>query len=232
MPIAPSPESTNVETTRWSITYRLFAFTLALGFWSYHVGQHPFDATGGWRYLTNWGHSFNLLALTWALASHWMPRLRIQNPILPVALTLGTIVVILYWSLYLIDPAMVNDKGSPMPWYSEWYMHLGSTVSVYIEAFILNKKPRNQLMPVGTLAVVAGLYITWVDRVVPLYNTQPCGIKTSVCGYPYPFLNDLTVQSRFALYLGAFAFIIALCHLILTIWSRVSDARHPGSPAQ
>lgn len=221
-------ESFDVRNTSWSLTYRLVALTLALGFWVYYVGRHPFDATGGWRYLTNWGHSANLLALGWALGSNWVPRLQRANPILPVALTLGTVVVILYWSLYLMDPALVNGKN-PLPWYSDWYMHLGSTVTVYIEAFLLNKRPKDKLFAMRPLAAVALLYIVWADRIVPLYNSKPCGLTTTVCGYPYPFLNDLTAPSRIALYLGAVALLFLLCLSIMFVWTKVDSRQKPGS---
>lgn len=228
MPTERIEETSPITNTVWSLAYRLVVFALALGFWAYYVGRHPFDATGGWRYLTNWGHSLNLLALAWALSSYWVPGLRQKNPILPVALTLGTVVVILYWSLYLMDPALVNGKN-PLPWYSEWYMHLGSTVTVYLEAFLFNKKPENKLFAIGPLAAVALLYIVWADRVVPLYNTQPCGLTTAVCGYPYPFLNDLPAQSRIILYLGASAFLMVLCLAIMFVWAKVSDSKKTGS---
>ncbi len=205
----------------WAIFYRLAVFGLALGFWLYYVGRHPFDATGGWRYLTNWGHSFNLLALSWALASHKIPMLQARNPVLPTALTMGTIVVILYWSLYIMDPALVNG-ANPLPWYSEWYMHLGSTVTVYIEAFVLNKSPTTPRRALVPLACVATCYILWVELVVPNYNNRPCGLTTDVCGYPYPFLNDLSVTSRYGLYVAAFTAMVFLCAGIIKLWSRVT----------
>ena len=214
-------ESSFVLFPSWAIVYRTTAFLLALGFWVYYVGRHPFDATGGWRYLTNWGHSFNLLALTWALAAHRIPLLQNRNPILPVALTIGSVVVILYWSLYLIDPALVNG-ANPLPWYSEWYMHLGSTVTVYIEAFVLNRNPNETRKAVIPLGCVATCYILWVELVVPNYNNKPCGLTTQVCGYPYPFLNDLSSTSRYGLYLAAFTGMVLLCATILKAWSKIT----------
>ena len=220
-----SPKPTeNVMTTRWALPYRILAFLLAAGFWGYYVGRHPFDATGGWRYLTNWGHSFNLLALAWALASSWLPGLRTKNPILPTALTIGTIVVILYWSLYMIDPALVNG-AHPLPWYSEWYLHLGSTVTVYIEAICLNKAPTRPIQALGPVALVTIGYIAWVDLVVPRFNNKPCGLTTDTCGYPYPFLNDLSGQSRMMLYVGAGLGLLALCAALLTLWSKLRTPR-------
>ena len=212
----------SIRYPEWALAYRLVVFILALSFWLYYVGRHPFDATGGWRYLTNWGHSLNLLALTWALGSHKMPVLQQQNPILPTALTMGSIVVILYWSLYIMDPALVNG-ANPLPWYSEWYMHLGSTVTVFVEGLILNQSPREPRRALLPLAAVATCYIMWVEFVVPNYNNKPCGLTTDVCGYPYPFLNDLSVTSRYVLYLAAFSFLVFLCAVIIKLWGRATS---------
>jgi hypothetical protein len=216
-----SNQQVSIQYPNWAIFYRVAVFGLALGFWIYYVGRHPFDATGGWRYLTNWGHSFNLLALTWALSSHKVPALQTRNPILSTALTMGTIVVILYWSLYIIDPALVNG-ANPLPWYSEWYMHLGSTVTVYIEALLLNKAPSQPKRALVPLGLVATCYISWIEWVVPNYNNRPCGLTTNVCGYPYPFLNDLSVTSRYGLYLGAFIAMVFLCAVIIKLWGRAT----------
>ena len=214
-------QSNSIRFPNGALIYRLIVFGLALGFWLYYVGRHPFDATGGWRYLTNWGHSLNLLALGWALGSHGLVSFQIRNPLLPTALTMGSIVVILYWSLYIIDPALVNG-ANPLPWYSEWYMHLGSTVTVYIEAFLFNRPPMERKKALIPLACVATCYISWVELIVPNYNSQPCGLTTDVCGYPYPFLNDLTVMPRYGLYVAAFTGLVFLCAAILGLWKRLT----------
>ena len=59
-----------------ALAFRLTAFGLAAGYKLYYVGSRPFDATGGWRYLTNWGLTLNLVIGAWALGCMFIPVLQ------------------------------------------------------------------------------------------------------------------------------------------------------------
>ena len=218
--MAEASVDTHDNKTVWAFLFRLLAFGLAAGFWTYYVGRKPFDASAGWRYLTNWGLTLNLLVATWAVAARWVPKMNEQNPLLPPALTISSMVVILYWGLYIIDPNLVNSNGG-LPWYSELYMHLGTTIFVYSEAFLFNRAPIKKLKSLLTVAFLGLAYILWVDQVVAPSNTSPCGLTSDVCGYPYPFLNDLTGATRIAFYLLAGSAMLGLSATIHWIWSKV-----------
>ena len=111
------PKSEGGESLpRWSTPARVIILVLVAVFWAYYAGQHSFGPTGGWRYLTIWGLSLNLLVAIWAVIGIWNPRFGKKNPLLPTALSIGSLVVVLYWGLYAIDPTMVNGTGG-RPWW-------------------------------------------------------------------------------------------------------------------
>ena len=208
-----------------ALAFRLTAFGLAAGYWLYYVGSRPFDATGGWRYLTNWGLTLNLVIGTWALGGMFIPVLQRPNPLLPTALTVSSAVVILYWSLYLISPTLVNGSGG-LTWYSEFYLHLGTTIMVYIEALWLNQPPQKTFRALAPVALVGTTYLAWVDLVVSKVNASPCGLRTDVCGYPYPFLNDFTPLPRGLFYVTTCAGGVLLGGIILKLWRKLSSTEH------
>ncbi len=215
----PSLVDNQQSLPNWSTPFRILSLTLALGFWCFYIGRYPFSPSSSWRYLTNWGLSLNLLVALWAVLGLFSSRLRRHNPLLPTALTASTLVVLLYWGLYAINPAMVTIKA-PLPWYSNLYMHLGTTVLVYLEAFLLNDAPRQRFKTLAPIALVGIAYVLWVDLVVATHNTTPCGLTTSVCGYPYPFLNDFTPSGRWGFYTITGALVLRMSLCILSLWRR------------
>ena len=217
---------TSTQSTVASLAFRALAFSLAAGFWLHYVGSRSFDASGGWRYLTNWGLTLNLLVASWALAGCALRPLRGRNPLLPAALTVSSTVVILYWSLYLISPSLVNGNGG-LPWFSELYMHLGTTLFVYAEAIWLNPAPANNKSALGPVACVGVAYIAWVELVVSAVNDSPCGLHTPVCGYPYPFLNDFSALTRGTFYALACVGFLGLSTVILRLWKRLGYQEGP-----
>ena len=53
------------------------------------------------------------------------------------------------------------------------------------------------LSSAGPVALVRLAYLPWNSLVVSKVNAEgPCGLRTDVCGYPYPFLNDFTPLPR------------------------------------
>ncbi len=223
-----SPIENQPPLPRWSTPLRIVTLALALGFWGFYIGRYPFSPSSGWRYLTNWGLSLNLLVALWAVLGLFSARLRRHNPLLPTALTASTLVVVLYWGLYAIDPAMVTVKA-PLPWYSNLYMHLGTTVLVYVEAFFLNDAPRHRLKALVPITLVGTAYVLWVDLVVSTHNTAPCGLTTPVCGYPYPFLNDFTPLGRSCFYGVTGVLVLLMSQGILTLWRRIRGTSRPTS---
>ncbi len=219
---ATQPESYPEAASSMAVLcFRVVALGLAAGFWCYYVGRKPFDATAGWRYLTNWGLSLNMLAALWALAGTWIRPLSRANPLLPAALTLSSTVVILYWGLYLISPSLVNANGG-LPWYSEFYMHLGTTLFVYTEAWWLNAAPKRRTIALAPVALLGAGYILWVELVVSVVNDAPCGLHQPVCGYPYPFLNDFGAGTRHLFFGLAVLGFVSLSTVILTLWQRIA----------
>jgi len=207
---------------RWATPFRVVVLVLVAGFWGYYIGRHPFSARGGWRYLTNWGLTLNLMVALFAVAGIYLPKFRYRNPLLPTALTISSLVVVLYWTLWAIDPALVTGSY-PLPWYSDLYLHLGTTLGVYVEAFMLHRAPARVGRPLASVVGVGLVYILWIEFVVSVSNTKPCGLVESVCGYPYPFLNDLNGMERCGFYGAGGAVVLLLSVGIMKGWKRVQE---------
>ena len=131
--------------------------------------------------------------------------------------------VILYWGLYLVSPRLVNGDGG-LPWYSEFYLHLGTTLFAYGEAIWLNRAPKNTVRAIAPIALVGAAYLAWIELVVSRVNDSPCGLTTSVCGYPYPFLNDFSPLARGIFLTVACAVGLLLGAGIVKLWRQLSPA--------
>ncbi|WP_157937699.1 hypothetical protein [Oceaniglobus roseus] len=184
------------------LAYRRAVLLLALGYWLYQF-RHLGEAGFGWqfRYLTIWALTASLLS-AFAVLRHARGRGTRPDTLASVAAVLNALVVLLYWRLYLIDPALVNGANG-IVWWQEYYLHLAGPVLQWIDALLLMGAFRAPLRVLGVLAVLVLAYVGWIELAVAPLNATPVGDATS--GLPYPFLNDLDLADRLRFYLSTSA---------------------------
>ena len=180
------------------LNFRYFVFTLALGYWFYQFMVTDYTMVGlQFRLLTFWG-------LTGAVSVAWL-MLSLSRKGLPPAhdalvsavAVLNGIVVFLYWKYVFYRPGsgkwirphrLVSRILSACCWAGPD----DSGCAVY--------KRRVQTAPKGSTSDIfdlSGVYF-WTEVITRPLNDTPIG--SVVSGLPYPFLNDMTLQSRIGFY--------------------------------
>ena len=197
----------NQRNVPWARAFRIVVALLALIFF-----VEPFlqdggagDAFGGhYRYLTRWNFTLNTVIACWALLVEFRPKFAIPSIVASVALPMNTTVLLLYWGLYAIDPALVNDGGVPLAPVKEYYLHVFTSVFAFIECLYLHRPFVNMKRSLGGLVAMTFAYLAWIEFAVFPMNSTPCGTTlTTVCGLPYPFLNDMSGGIRLGFYVVA-----------------------------
>ena len=195
--------------------FRILAFTLNLLAWSwffsdaphnYGLDPHPDSWGGQWRFLTFWGLNVNLIMTGGALLSEFK-IVKLPTWICTHAVIHSTVVMILYWSLVAIDPLLVRVPGRYLPWYIEYQVHLLTGFLCYVEAFKYTgafKELKKDLLMINFMNVT---YISWVEFVIFPMSGHPCNKAETVCGFPYPFLNEIPTSERIGLYVFSTVFV-------------------------
>ncbi len=187
------------QTTSRAITnYRWIVFILVLGYFIYEFFTSNLQAFGWqFRYLTIWGLTANLI-VAWLMLRFSLGRsTKTHNPLVSATVVLGAIVVFMYWKLYFTDPALVNG-GAALPWYQEYYLHAGTQVLMFIDAFLILGVFRQFRATLITMLAIFLGYIAWLEILVAPLNDAPSGSATN--GLPYPFLNDMITGERMVFY--------------------------------
>lgn len=204
------------------ITYRWIVFLLALGYSIYHIGWGNYDHWGGpFRFLTFWGLFYSVYA-GWrmlAFSTH-----RSDTPAYPTAMVAGvvnTMVLFLYWRLYLIDPFLVHPNGDSGDWWNNYYLHGVGPLLQLIDALFIARAFRNPLRAALPVIGFVLAFVLFGELIAQNFSNYPEGSVTS--GIPYPFLNNMEMGARAAYYaqnLGvALAILAAYCGLTrLGIW--------------
>ena len=188
-----SGSSKAVLTWRWAV------FLLALGYFIYEMLSSDWSAFGGkFRYLTIWGLTANLIVAAKMLRLSLGRTTRGWNSFVSAVVVLNIMVVFLYWKLYFQDPALVNGKDGPGPWWQEYYLHLGTQVLMWIDAFFILGVFRRPLRAWIAAMAIFLAYIGWIEFLVAPLNSFPEGTATH--GLPYPFLNDMDEVARALFY--------------------------------
>ena len=222
------------QRTPFARGYRWFVLGVTL---FYFINQ--FFATDlsifGWqfRFLTIWALTASLvsaffmvrLAMGWSDARHevWAS----------VTLVMNATVVLMYWKIYLQDPALFYADGESPVWYREYFLHAAGPMFQAIDAlFILGVFQRMKQTVVYVLAVPLA-YIAWIEFALRPMNETPMGEVTS--GLPYLFLNDMEPSGRINFYITT---TITMFVLMLMFWGlsallrrlRLSPSVAPQSP--
>lgn len=197
------------ETSKPVLYFRILVLALAAFFALRMLVVHPLIAEpfGPFRWLTYWA---NLLAL--ACAAQMLRRSLGHSDARWDGLTaataaIGVMVVYLYWSLFLKDPASVTQNG-PGAWWSEGYYHGLGPVLQWIDLLFVLRGCRAPLRAAAWLLGLIAAWLSFIELAVKPLNDLPAGSVTS--GLPYPFLNNMPLDDRLVFYAmnGAVALVI------------------------
>ena len=195
--------------------FRVLAFTLNLLAWlwffsdgphQYGLDPHPDSWGGSWRFLTFWGLNINLIMTGGALLSEFK-IIKLPSWICTWSVLHSSVVMLLYWSLVAIDPLLVRLPGRYLPWFIEYHIHLLTGIFCYIEAFKLTGAFKELKQDLIVLNIANIAYISWIEFVISNLSGHPCNKAQTVCGFPYPFLNEIPTSERLGLYFFATIFV-------------------------
>ncbi|WP_375254084.1 hypothetical protein [Yoonia sp.] len=192
------------------LIFRWTAFLLAAGYCIRTVIFGGWDQFAGpFRFLTIWALFFSFFAFSRMMAIEEGRSERRWDGLVSMTAVVNTMVVILYWRLYLADPFSVNDDGALSAWHLEIYLHLFGPLLQVVDAVFVHRSFRSLGRAALWLVGVIGAYIAWGEFVLQPLGTSPSGSITS--GLPYPFLNNLELAERitvYGTYFGAALFIL------------------------
>ena len=179
--------------------YRWIVFGLAAAYAVRMVIVGPYDGVGGpFRYLTIWALFCSFFAASRMIALSEGRSLRRWDGFVGMTAVLNGMVVYLYWSMFLNDPASVTRNGVLSQWWLEYYLHGLGPLLQWIDALVIHRSFRRPLASAGWLAGVVTLYVFWAEFGQRPLNDSPSGGVTS--GLPYPFLNALEPAERAMFY--------------------------------
>ena len=204
----------SVETTPIR-AYRWFVFLITLGYFTYRM----YDADPAYfgmqfRFLTIWALTLSTIS-AWLMLRQSMGWSAARHEVLAsVTLVVNATVVLMYWKIYLEDPALFyGADGDPSPWHQEYFLHgLGPALQAFDALLVLGVFRPIKRIALWVLAVPV-LYIGWIEWIVRPLNVKPVGEVTN--GLPYLFLNNLDVSGRLTFYGTT---IVTMLVLMLVLW--------------
>lgn len=180
-------------------TYRWIVFLLAAFYCLRMLILGDWDGFGGpFRFLTVWALFCSFFAASRMMALEEGRSDRRWDGFVAMTAVINTMVVFLYWRLFLTDPASVTRDGELGEIYLELYLHgLGPFLQVTDSLFI-HRSHRRLTAGAAWLVGVICTYLLWAELLLQPLNDTPMGTITS--GLPYPFLNDLELPGRMVFY--------------------------------
>ena len=214
------------------VSVRLLAFVLNCATWIWFVtpiaGISDRYWGGGWRYLTMWILTLNLSATALALLSEFGSK-KVNQTLVSICLTSSTTLAFTYWGLYLFDPQLLYKGGVSLPTWVEFHAHLFSGLFILAEApwfspCFVRMKP----IVIGLVVFSLG-YGLWSEFVIPAMNTAPCNVAGDVCGFAYPFLNELSPWIRNGFNVGCTISLVSVAAFWQQVLGRRWELRMPGT---
>lgn len=182
------------------LLYRWIVFLLAGGYTLYQVTTSDYSNPGGpFRFLTIWALVLSFYAASRMLARSERRTERRHEVTAMCASVLNGMVVLLYWRLYFIDPALVNGSG-PIIWHQEYYLHVVGPALQLVDALFIARVYRRIWRAAVVLVGIVAVYVAWAELFVARFNDTPVGAVAS--GLPYPFLNNMVFADRAGFYLS------------------------------
>ena len=181
------------------LIFRWTVFLLAAGYCMRTLIFGGWDAFAGpFRFLTIWALFFSFFAAGRMMAIQEGRSSRRWDGLVCMTAVIKTMVVFLYWRLYIADPTSVTSDGELAAWHLEIYLHLIGPLLQVIDTIFVHKSYRKLGPALAWLIGVIGAYVLWAELVVQPMNDSPLGSVTS--GLPYPFLNNLELPERAVFY--------------------------------
>ena len=219
---------------RWVLLFRWGVFLLGAGFVlrqlvitaDYGHAGGPFRFLTIWALLLSFFCASRMLALTERRSTRLWPRL------VMVAAVANGLTVLMYWRLWLQDPALVNS-GDPLPLWVDYYLHGVGPLLQWIDAIFIYGAFKRPLRAVVPFLGLTCAYLAWVEIFVHPMNEFPVGPVTE--GLPYPFLNAMELPERLEFYgITATTGLVILGVLAAIAWAarrvQPSAARRAASP--
>ena len=203
-----------IRVFRWAI-FLIAAFYVLRQF----IFTADYSGAGGpFRYLTHWGLLLTFFTASRMLAVTEHRSTRDWGVLVGVTAVTNALVVFLYWRLFLIDPALVNN-GAPT-WWVEYYIHLLGPLLQWIDAIFIFGAFRHFWKALAGLVVVVLGYIAWIELFVGPTNDLPQGSVTN--GLPYPLLNNMVLDDRIGFYATTSATVLVF---LVVFWGLCVAAR-------
>ena len=181
--------------------YRWIVFLLAAFYCLRMLILGDWDVVGGpFRFLTVWALFCSFFAASRMMALEEGRSDKRWDGFVAMTAVINTMVVFLYWRLFLADPASVTSDGELGELYLEMYLHgLGPALQI-IDSLFLHRSHRRLPAGAAWLVGVIVTYLLWSELVLQRLGDTPMGTVTS--GLPYPFLNDLALPGRMIFYVS------------------------------
>lgn len=182
------------KSPRPVLFYRWAVFLLAGGYTVYMFATGDYSKPGGpFRFLTIWALIASFYSASRMIA--WEEGRTTQNHCATASVTavLNAMVVLLYWRLYLTDPALVRGSNPPI-FFVEYYIHLVGPILQWIDALFIRRAFRAPLRSALALLVVVVAYVCVTEFILAPISDSPVGSVTS--GLSYPFLNSMEPAAR------------------------------------
>ncbi|NNK79175.1 MAG: hypothetical protein HKP40_10730, partial [Litoreibacter sp.] len=126
-----------------------------------------------------------------------------------ITVVLNATVVLMYWKIYLKDPALFyGTDGSPGAWHQEYFIHGLGPLLQMIDAFFILGVFRPIKRVLSGIVFVPVVYIFWIEALVQPMNIKPEGSVTT--GLPYRFLNNMDLGGRGEFYVTTIGTMLAL----------------------
>ena len=178
--------------------YRQIVFLLITSYWIYKFTEFNLDSFGWhFRYLTIWAMLGCWMAALWMIHPSSSKHHEQHQTGISIITVLNIMMLILYWTLYSIDPSLIHEE-SPGPWWTQYYQHLLAPLLQIIDAFFILGVFRQFKSCLYGILTIIFVYILWIELLVAPRNDTPKGFISS--GFPYPFLNDMIVIDRIMFY--------------------------------
>ena len=180
--------------------FRAITFILVIYFWWLGIGNGFYIGAssgnlehwgGGFRYLTNWVLTLNLLVALNAILKEFYKKTPLDS-IIPATLSMNFVVITLYWGLRIIDQSYLDvntENWTLFEWFWDFYLHWGMSILILIEVLFFNKSRSKIFSSYIILMIIFFGYIFWIELLIMPNNDDPCGKYN--CGFPYPFLNEM-----------------------------------------
>ncbi len=194
--------------------YRWIVFLLAAGYCLRMILLSDYTQfSGPFRFLTVWALFCSFFAASRMMAIEEGRSTKRWDGFVSMTAVVNAMVVYLYWSLFLNDPASVTRDGKLGEPYLELYLHALGPLLQWIDATFIHRAFRRMTSAFLWLFGLISLYIVWIEFAVQPLATSPKGTVTQ--GLPYPFLNSLLPADRITVY-GTYFLAAAVLLMVFT----------------